>query len=74
MAKKTRKKASAKRTNKSKKKGMKKSRLAPKKKKNVARKKRKGKIARAYSALVDTFKGTAKMRNKLEQPGTSESE
>lgn len=69
MAKKTRKKSAVRRT-----KSKKKSRPAPKKKKNVAKKKRKGKIARAYSAVVDTFKGTDKLRNKMEQPGTSESE
>ena len=72
MAKKARKKSTVRRT-----KSKKKSRPAPKRKKNIAKrrpKRRKGKIARAYSAVVDTFKGTDKLRNKMEQPGTSESE
>lgn len=54
--------------------------VAVKKKKAVkARRKAKsktigGRIADAYKAVVDTVKGTDTMRNKMEQPGTSESE
>lgn len=33
-----------------------------------------GTIAGAYHAVVDTFKDTDALRNKLEKPGTSESE
>ena len=39
--------------------------------------KRKGlraKVSGAYRTVVDTIKDTDRMRNKLEQPGTSESE
>ncbi len=32
------------------------------------------KIAGAYHTVIDTFKGTDALRNKLERPGTSETE
>jgi hypothetical protein len=82
MAKKSRKKSAAKAEKTSKKFAKK----APKKKVVAKRKKtgkakgkakRKGlgaKVSGAYRAVVDTFKGTDTLRNKLEQPGTSESE
>ena len=72
MAKKARKKSAARGMKKSKKK----SRPAPKKKKNIRKRRAKstGKMFRAYRTVVDTFKGTDKLRNKMEQPGTSESE
>ena len=73
MAKKARKKSAARRTKTSRKK----SKSAPKRKKNIAKRRskpRKSKIERAYSAVIDTFEGTDKLRNKMEQPGTSESE
>jgi hypothetical protein len=31
-------------------------------------------LSNAYHAVVDTVKGTDQLRNKLEKPGTSESE
>jgi hypothetical protein len=72
-----RKKAGKKSTKKSaaktKKKTPAKAKRAPKKKKRAA----KGlgaKVAGAYRAVVDTIKGTDQLRNKMEQPGTSESE
>ncbi len=33
-----------------------------------------GKVLGAYRAVVDTVKGTGRLRNKMEQPGTSETE
>jgi hypothetical protein len=80
MARKTR-KAAAKRGKKSK---VKNTRVAKKKAKPArARKKAKRKakpktlgqrISSGYRAVVDTVTGTDKLRNKMEQPGTSESE
>ena len=32
------------------------------------------KISGAYRTVIDTFKGTDRLRNKLEPPGTSETE
>ena len=71
MAKKARRKSAVKR----------KSKAKPSKataKKNKIRKARrktvKGKIKRAYRTVIDTFKGTDRLRNRLEQPGTSETE
>lgn len=81
MAKKARKKSAAKRG--------KKSKPAKKKKaaKRVSKRKTKRKAKRAskpktigerlssgYHPVVDTVKGTDKLRNKLEPPGTSETE
>ena len=81
MAKKARKKSAAKRG--------KKSKPAKKKKpaKRVTKSKAKRKTRRAtkpksigdrlssgYRTVVDTVKGTDRLRNKLEQPGTSETE
>ena len=72
-SKKSAKKSAAKAKNKTKKK-------SPAKKANLARKKRRAakglgaKVAGAYRAVVDTIKGTDQLRNKMEQPGTSESE
>jgi len=83
MAKKTR-KAAAKRGKKSGKKSkVKKTKAARKAKparaKKKARRKAKpttigGQISSAYHTVVDTVTGTDKLRNKMEQPGTSESE
>jgi hypothetical protein len=85
MAKKARKKSAAK----AKAKGKKKTRVLPKravrrnkakaaaKNKKARRAKPAGltdKIADAYHAVIDTFKGTDALRNKMEQRGTSESE
>ena len=77
MAKKARKKSAAKRRKKSK----------PAKKKKTAKRvtKRKAtrsakpktigdRISNAYHTVVDTVTGTDQLRNKLEKPGTSESE
>ncbi|MBI2713235.1 MAG: hypothetical protein HYX37_02125 [Rhizobiales bacterium] len=71
MAKKARKKSAAKRG--------KKSKPAKKKKaaKRVTRRKAKRKtigerLSRGYHTVVDTVKGTDRLRNKLEPPGTSE--
>jgi hypothetical protein len=69
MAKKARKKAS-------KKSPKKKSRPVTKRKKRRAAKRKgfAGKVSGAYRAVVDTVKGTGRLRNRLEQPGTSETE
>jgi hypothetical protein len=73
MAKKARKKSAAKRGKKSK----------PAKKKKAARRvtRRKAKrktigdrLSNAYHTVVDTVKGTDQLRNKMEKPGTSETE
>ena len=45
-----------------------------KKRRAVKRKGFAGKVSGAYRAVVDTVKGTGRLRNKMEQPGTSESE
>ena len=88
MAKKARKKAGKKSAKKSTKKSTKKSAVKSKTKKRSAAKKSKpaarrkkpaakglgAKVADAYHAVVDTFSGTDKLRNKMEQKGTSESE
>ena len=84
MAKKARKKAGKKAAVKTKKKSPAKKRVVARKAKSAAKsapskKKRtaKGlgaKVAGAYRTVVDTFKGTDQLRNKMEQPGTSESE
>lgn len=73
MAKKARKKSAAKRG--------KKSKPAKKKKaaKRVTRRKAKRKtigdrLSSGYHTVVDTVKGTDRLRNKLELPGTSETE
>lgn len=79
MARTTR-KAAAKRGKKSK---VKNTRVAKKAKPAPARKKAKRKakpqslgqrISSGYRTVVDTVTGTDKLRNKMEQPGTSESE
>ena len=77
MAKKARKKPAAKRGKKSK----------PAKKKQAAKRVTKRKVRRkakpksigerlssGYHTVIDTVKGTDRLRNKLEPPGTSESE
>jgi len=71
MAKKARRKSAAKRKSKAKP-----SKAAAKKNKirKARRKPAKGKIKRAYRTVIDTFKGTDRLRNRLEQPGTSETE
>ena len=52
--------------------------VAKKTKKKPARKARrksiKDKISGAYRVVVDTVKGTDRLRNKIEPPGTSETE
>jgi hypothetical protein len=85
MAKKARKKSAAK----AKTKGKKKTKVLPKqavrrKKAKAAAKNKKArrakptgftdKIAGAYHTVIDTLKGTDALRNKLERPGTSETE
>ena len=65
MAKKTRKKSSKKKT----KPVTKRKKSRPAKRKGFT-----GKISGAYRAVVDTVKGTGRLRNKMEQPGTSETE
>ncbi|MEP7030737.1 MAG: hypothetical protein ABI830_07375 [Pseudolabrys sp.] len=48
---------------------------AKKTKKNKPKRKTVGqKISGAYRVVVDTVKGTDKLRNRLEPPGTSETE
>jgi len=80
MAKKARKKSTAKRGKKSKVKKPKAKAVARKKK--VARKAKRaakpktigGRLSNAYHTVVDTVKGTDQLRNKMETPGTSETE
>ena len=81
MAKKARKKAGKKLTKKSAKKSAAKTKKkSPAKKAKFARNKKRAakglgaKVAGAYRTVVDTIKGTDQLRNKIEQPGTSESE
>ena len=81
MAKKARKKSAAKRGKKSKptKKKMAARRVSKRKVKRKARRARKPKtigerLSSGYRTVVDTVKGTDRLRNKLEQPGTSETE
>ena len=82
MAKKARKKSAAKRGKKSKAKktkvrSAKKSKPAPKKKAAKRKAKRATigeRLSRGYHTVVDTVKGTDRLRNKLEPPGTSETE
>lgn len=84
MAKKARKKSAAKTKKKSKakkvvaKKKTKARVVAKKKKKKTARKAKPrtlgDRLSSAYHTVVDTVKGTDQLRNKMEAPGTSESE
>jgi hypothetical protein len=78
MAKKARKKSAAKSNKKSKAvKKKTKVRAAAKKKKSARKAKRKtigDRLSNAYHTVVDTMKGTDRLRNKLEAPGTSETE
>ena len=83
MAKKARKKAGKKSVQKSaaksktKSKAKKKSlakKAKPAKRKKPASKGLGAKVADAYRTVVDTIKGTDQLRNKMEKPGTSESE
>jgi hypothetical protein len=77
MAKKARKKSAAKGRKKSSSAGKKKTKAMAKKKKTTRKAKPKtigGRLANAYQTVMDTMKGTDRLRNKLEQPGTSESE
>ena len=83
MAKKARKKSAAKRgkaskAKKTKVKATKQAKPAAKKKAKRARKAKRQsigeRISSGYRTVVDTVKGTDRLRNKLEQPGTSESE
>jgi hypothetical protein len=82
MAKKARKKSKPAKKTKTK---AKKSKPAPKKKaaKRVTKRKDKpatkpktigDRLSNAYHTVVDTMKGTDQLRNKLEKPGTSETE
>lgn len=83
MAKKTRKKSTAKTKKKSKAAGkkpaLKKTKARPVTKKKKAARKAKPKtlgdrLSNAYLTVVDTVTGTDQLRNKLEKPGTSETE
>jgi hypothetical protein len=80
MAKRARKKSAAKGKNKSsasrrKHAVKKKTRTAKRKKTRKARPKTvKSRLANAYHTVVDTVKGTDRLRNKLELPATSETE
>jgi hypothetical protein len=76
MAKKARKKSAAKGRKKTKAVARKKSRSATKRRKvRKARPKTLGEdVSRAYRTVVDTIKDTDRLRNKLEPPGTSETE
>lgn len=82
MARKARKKTKTKAKAKKKPVARKKRKTALKKRRPAARKKTRkakpkslgGKIADAYHTVVDTVKGTDTLRNRLEQPGTSETE
>jgi hypothetical protein len=74
MAKKARKKTSKKKT---------KSAVSKKKTRAVTKKRKSRKsrpkglgqrVSSAYHTVVDSVKGTDRLRNKMEQPGTSESE
>jgi len=65
MAKKARKKSSKKKS---------KPETKRKKRRVAKRKGFAGKVSGAYRAVVDTFKGTDRLRNRLEKPGTSETE
>lgn len=40
----------------------------------AARKTVSGRVSGAYHVVVDTFTGTGRMRRKMEQPGTDETE
>lgn len=80
MAKKARKKSAAKRGKKSKAKKTK-AKAVIKKKKTARKAKRATKpktigdrLSNAYHTVVDTVKGTDRLRNKMEKPGTSETE
>jgi len=76
MARKKRRSSAAKRKKKSKISSRKKSPAAARKRK-ARRTRSKGAgstVARAYRVVVDTIKGTDRLRNKLEPPGTSETE
>ncbi len=76
MARKARKKSAAR--------PKKRSKIAPKKKTRAATKKRKirkarpksfgARVSSAYHTVVDTFKGTDRLRNRLEPPASSETE
>ena len=70
MAKKTRKKM----RKKSAAKAGKKSKVKKRKPRKAARKTVSGKVSSAYHVVVDTFTGTGRMRRKMEQPGTDETE
>jgi hypothetical protein len=75
MARKRRSSSIGKRKKKSKARKMK-SRSPVKKRKLRRRRARtlRGKVASAYHTVVDTIKGTDRLRNKMEPPGTSETE
>jgi hypothetical protein len=74
MAKKARKKSAAKTRKKSKAKPRKAAARKKKPARKARRKAAKGKIARAYNVVVDTIRGTDRLRNKLEPRATSETE
>jgi hypothetical protein len=81
MAKKARKKSAAKSKKAAKrktkplaKKPATKKRAVKKKKPAAPPKSFKDKVAGAYRTVIDTFKGTDELRNKLEPPATSETE
>ena len=76
MARKRRKSSAGKRKKKSKTVTRKKSRAQAKKRKLSRRQPRTlgDKVSNAYRTVVDTIKGTDRLRNKLEPPATSEME
>ena len=79
MAKKARKKSAAKGKKKSRPVTKKKTKVrAVAKKKTTARKTKpitiRDRLSNAYHTVVDTMKGADQLRNKLEKPGTSETE
>jgi hypothetical protein len=52
----------------------KKSKATKRKRRKAAPKTASGKVGGAYRVVVDTFTGTGRMRRKMEQPGTDETE
>ena len=75
MAKKARRKSAPKSKKKSKTSKKKFRPVAKTKKRRAAKRKGfAGKMSGAYRAVVDTIKGTGRLRNKMERPGTSETE
>ena len=74
MARKKRKSSAGKRKKKSRAMTRKKSRAQARKRKVRRRRTLGDKVSNAYRTVVDTIKGTDRLRNKLEPPATSETE